>query len=42
MRFAKIAELMDLSVARVSQLHRAALKRLLTLLQRVGHLDLSC
>jgi RNA polymerase sigma factor for flagellar operon FliA len=41
MRFAEIAELMGLSVARVSQLHRVALKGLLALSQRVGHLDLS-
>ena len=41
MRFAEIAELMDLSVARVSQLHRVALKDLLQLSQRVGHLDIS-
>jgi RNA polymerase sigma factor for flagellar operon FliA len=41
MRFAEIADLMGLSVARVSQLHRVALKGLLQLSQRVGHLDLS-
>jgi RNA polymerase sigma factor for flagellar operon FliA len=41
MRFAEIADLMGLSVARVSQLHRVALKGLLALSQRVGHLDLS-
>ncbi len=41
MNFAEIAQVMGVSVARVSQLHRVALKGLLQLSQSVGHLDLS-
>lgn len=41
MSFGEIAELIGVSVARVSQLHRDALQKLRALSQRAGHLDLN-
>ena len=41
MSFGEIAELIGVSVARVSQLHRVALQTLRQLAQRAGHLDLN-